>query len=78
MTMKAKMWLALITLYLAWGTTYLAISYAVKSIPPFFMSGMRFLVAGLILYTWRRLAGDLQPAQWRSSASSTFLVGGIG
>src|SRR5512144_2235750 len=80
--MKAKMWLALLTLYIAWGTTYLAISYAIQSIPPFFMAGMRFLVAGLVLYTWRRLAGDPAPSrdQWRSSAliGIFLLVGGIG
>lgn len=80
--MKPKMWLALLTLYIAWGTTYLAISYAIKSIPPFFMSGMRFLVAGLVLYTWRRLSGDPAPTrkQWQSAAiiGMFLLVGGIG
>ncbi len=80
--MKAKMWMALLALYLAWGTTYLAIQYAIESIPPYFMSGTRFLVAGLVLYLWRRLAGDPTPtpAQWRSaSIIGTFLlVGGIG
>lgn len=80
--MKSKIWVALITIYLAWGTTYLAIHFAVQSIPPFFMAGTRFLVAGLILYVWRRLAGDPAPtwAQWRSSAvlGVLLLVGGIG
>lgn len=80
--MKSKVWGALIAIYLAWGSTYLAIHFAVESIPPFFMTGVRFLVAGLILYTWRRLAGDPAPtrAQWRSGAivGSLLLVGGIG
>jgi drug/metabolite transporter (DMT)-like permease len=80
--MKSRIWMALITIYLAWGSTYLAIHYAVQSIPPFFMSGTRFLVAGLILYGWRRLAGDPKPSwsQWRSGAilGSLLLVGGIG
>ena len=80
--MKTRIWSALIAIYLAWGSTYLAIHYAVQSIPPFFMTGTRFLVAGLILYTWRRLAGDPAPtvAQWRSGLTmgSLLLVGGIG
>lgn len=80
--MKSRVWMALIAIYLAWGSTYLAIHYAVQSIPPFFMTGMRFLVAGLILYGWRRLAGDPRPtrAQWRSGIiiGSLLLVGGIG
>jgi drug/metabolite transporter (DMT)-like permease len=72
----------MIAIYLAWGSTYLAIHYAVQSIPPFFMTGTRFLVAGVILYTWRRLAGDPAPtvAQWRSGLTmgTLLLVGGIG
>src|SRR5512137_767752 len=80
--MKTKIWLALLTIYLAWGSTYLAIHYAVQTIPPFFMTGTRFLVAGLILYIWRRLAGDPAPSarQWRSGiiSGNLLLLGGIG
>jgi len=80
--MKSRIWLALFALYIAWGSTYLAIRFAVETIPPFFMVGMRFLVAGLIVYTWRRLAGDPAPtpAQWRSAGimGAFLLVGGIG
>jgi drug/metabolite transporter (DMT)-like permease len=80
--MKTRIWGALFTIYLAWGSTYLAIHYAVQSIPPFFMTGTRFLVAGLILYSWRRLAGDAAPtkSQWRAGAiaGNLLLVGGIG
>jgi drug/metabolite transporter (DMT)-like permease len=80
--MKTRMWLALITLYIAWGTTYLAIHYAVDTIPPFFVAGLRFLLAGLVLFSWRRLAGDPSPSlrQWRSASISgvLLLVGGIG
>jgi drug/metabolite transporter (DMT)-like permease len=80
--MKTKIWAALIAIYLAWGSTYLAIHFAVQSIPPFFMTGTRFLVAGVILYTWRRLAGDPKPtrAQWKSAGwvGTLLLVGGIG
>lgn len=80
--MKSRIWMALIAIYLAWGSTYLAIHYAVQSIPPFFMTGTRFLVAGVILYGWRRLAGDPKPTrrQWRSGIiiGNLLLVGGIG
>lgn len=80
--MTAHMWLALLVLYVAWGSTYLAIRYAVESLPPFFMAGTRFLVAGLIVYAWRRLAGDPAPRrrQWRSAAiiGVFMLVGGLG
>lgn len=80
--MKIRIWLALFTLYIAWGTTYLAIRFAVETIPPFFMTGVRFLLAGLVLYIWRRLAGDPAPTpiQWRFTAiiGTFLLVGGIG
>lgn len=80
--MTARMWLALLMLYVAWGSTYLAIRYAVESLPPFFMAGTRFLVAGLVVYGWRRLAGDPAPARrhWRSAATIGLfmLVGGLG
>jgi len=80
--MTTRMWLALAALYIAWGSTYLAIRFAVESLPPFFMAGTRFLVAGLIVYIWRRLAGDPAPTrrQWRSAAiiGLFMLVGGLG
>jgi drug/metabolite transporter (DMT)-like permease len=80
--MTLRMWLALITVYIAWGSTYLAIRFAVESLPPFFMAGTRFLAAGLIVYTWRWLAGDPAPTrqQWRSAAivGLFMLVGGLG
>ncbi|MFN7730469.1 MAG: EamA family transporter [Pirellula sp.] len=50
--------LALLTLYVVWGSTYLAIRVGVESIPPFLMGGMRFAIAGLIVLgfvAWRSL-----------------------
>jgi len=44
--------LAFAALYLVWGSTYLAILYAIKDIPPLLMSGFRFLIAGLLLLSW--------------------------
>ena len=67
--MKSRIWIALIALYIVWGSTYLAIRFAVETIPPFLMAGTRFVVSGLILYVWRRLAGYPKPTarQWRSA-----------
>jgi drug/metabolite transporter (DMT)-like permease len=80
--MKIRIWTALIAIYAIWGSTYLAIRFAVQTIPPFLMAGTRFLVAGTILYTWRRLAGDPAPTrkQWQSAAiiGLLLLLGGNG
>ena len=68
--MKTKIWLALIALYIVWGSTYLAIRFTVETIPPFMSAGLRFLIAGTILFVWRRMAGDPVPTtrQWISTA----------
>jgi drug/metabolite transporter (DMT)-like permease len=80
--MKTKLWLALLSLYIVWGSTYLAIRFTVETLPPFLSAGMRFLVAGLIVFIWRWTAGDALPTkrQWRSTAivGVLLLVGGNG
>ncbi|MFZ5920765.1 MAG: EamA family transporter [Chloroflexota bacterium] len=80
--MKTKIWLALLALYIVWGSTYLAIRFAVETIPPFMSAGLRFLVSGAILLIWRRAAGDPLPTprQWRSTAivGIFLLLGGNG
>ncbi len=80
--MKARIWTALIAVYIAWGSTYLAIRFAVESMPPFLMAATRFLIAGGILFIWRRAAGDPLPTirQWRSAAivGLLMLLGGNG
>ncbi len=58
---KALVVTAFAALYIIWGSTYLAILIAVKSIPPFLMAGSRFIIAGLILYTWCRIKGQPTP-----------------
>ena len=47
-----NVWLALGTVYVVWGSTYLAIAVAVQTLPPLFYSGIRFATAGLILAAW--------------------------
>ena len=80
--MKTKVWTAMLAIYIIWGSTYLAIRFAVETIPPFLMAGTRFFVSGLILYVWRRLAGDPAPTprQWRSAVivGLLLLLGGNG
>src|SRR5256885_12473666 len=49
---SVAIWLALGTVYLVWGSTYLAIAIAVQTLPPLFYSGIRFGLAGLILAAW--------------------------
>ncbi len=41
--------LAFAVIYVVWGSTYLAIKFAVETIPPFWMAGVRFLIAGSIM-----------------------------
>lgn len=75
-------WAGMISVYIVWGSTYLAIMFAVDTIPPFLMAGVRWLIAGLVLFVWRRLAGDPLPkaVHWRSAAVIGILlvVGGNG
>lgn len=75
-------WAALLAVYIVWGSTYLAIRFAVQTMPPFLMASARFLVAGTILYVWRRLKGDPAPTkvEWRSAAivGLCLLLGGNG
>jgi len=77
-----SIWSALIALYIVWGSTYLAIRFGVATIPPFILAATRFLIAGSILYLWRRAAGDRRPSllNWRSAAivGGFLLVGGNG
>jgi len=80
--MKTKIWIALFALYIVWGSTYLAIRFAVETLPPFMQAGLRFFISGAILVVWRRLAGDAMPTrtQWKSLAiiGTLLLLGGNG
>ena len=52
---------AFAAIYLIWGSTYLGILIAIRSIPPFLMASTRFLVAGLLLLGWARFKGEKMP-----------------
>ncbi len=58
----ALAWLALGVVYLVWGSTYLGIRVAVATIPPFLMTGTRWLIAGALLFTWQWCTSKERPA----------------
>jgi drug/metabolite transporter (DMT)-like permease len=81
----ALVWVALVTVYVLWGSTYFGIRVAVETMPPFLMSGVRFILAGTALLAWRlplaRRAGlTLTAAQWRRALviGAALLLGGNG
>lgn len=80
--MKSKIWIALITLYIVWGSTYFGIKVAIETIPPFFHAGIRFLFSGLIILAWQKAAKQEMPTrkQWVSTAiiGTLLLLGGNG
>jgi drug/metabolite transporter (DMT)-like permease len=73
---------AFAAIYVIWGSTYLAIKFAIASIPPFLMLSMRFTPAGLLLYAFLRLRGVPAPtrAEWVAAAGvgTLMLAGGTG
>lgn len=73
---------ALLTVYLVWGSTYLAIHVALQSFPPFLLMGSRFLVAGSLLFVCLKWRGKPNPnrRQWRDAGIVGILLlgGGMG
>ncbi len=66
---RLKLLAAFASVYLIWGSTYLAIRFAIETIPPLLMAGFRFLIAGSIMYLWGRLRSRERPtrAHWKSA-----------
>lgn len=77
---STKVLLAFAAVYVIWGSTYLGIRFAVETIPPFLMAGVRFLIAGGLLYGWLRARGAPAPSvtQWRAAAIIGALLIGVG
>jgi drug/metabolite transporter (DMT)-like permease len=65
---RAAIIVSLLTVYIIWGTTYLAIRYALESFPPYLLMGTRFTLAGGGLFVYLRLRGAPMPTrkQWLS------------
>ena len=70
--MKATVAIALAAVYLIWGSTYLAIRFALEGgFPPFLLGGIRFVIAGGLMYAvlrWRGMAAPTRP-QWINAAA---------
>jgi drug/metabolite transporter (DMT)-like permease len=77
-----SVWLALLAVYVIWGSTYLAIRFAIEGFPPFLMAGIRFVIAGGLLFVLLRLRGEPIPTrkEWGAAAivGLLLLVGGNG
>jgi drug/metabolite transporter (DMT)-like permease len=76
--MRAKIAVALLIVYVVWGSTYLAIAVADRTLPPLLMLAVRFALAGGLLYAWSAWRGDVRTArpgrrEWIAAA----VVGGL-
>lgn len=74
---RLKATLAFAAVYLVWGSTYLAIRFAIETLPAFTMAGVRFLVAGSLMLLWAVLRGSWRRPtiqEWRSTALLGFLL----
>jgi drug/metabolite transporter (DMT)-like permease len=72
--------LALASVYVFWGSTYLAIRVALESFPPLLMGAVRFLMAGAVVFAWQVWRGAALPtkAQWKNIAVLGFVLLAIG
>lgn len=79
---KTKLISSYFSIYIFWGATFIAITYGLKSFPPFILTGLRFLIAGLLLLLYRASKGDaiFNAKNWGYNAISGILIltGGTG
>src|SRR5712691_5797786 len=75
LTLRIRIALAFLSIYTIWGSTYLAIRFAIETLPPFLMAAIRFLIAGGLPYGWMSLRGAPRPtrANWKAAT----IVGGL-
>jgi len=76
---KPKRWktlLAFAIIYFVWGSTFFAIRIGVQQLPPLLFAAMRFLTAGVLLYTWMRISGTPSPTgrQWAGACLLGFVI----
>ncbi|NCA20406.1 MAG: hypothetical protein EBS86_04635, partial [Crocinitomicaceae bacterium] len=73
---------AFLNIYIIWGATFLAMEIGLTGFPPFLLSGLRFLIAGLILFLWQLKKGEVPNSinNWRKNAiiGTLVLTGGVG
>jgi drug/metabolite transporter (DMT)-like permease len=72
---RAKVVAAFAAVYIVWGSTYLAILFAIETLPPFLMAATRFLVAGTLILAWAAPRAGRAPTrtEWRAA----FVIGGL-
>jgi drug/metabolite transporter (DMT)-like permease len=77
---RSRILIAFAAVYVIWGSTYLAIRFAIETLPPFLMVGTRFFAAGGIMYIWLRARGAAPPkaVHWRSAAIIGILMPVLG
>ena len=71
-----KVLLAFAIIYFVWGSTFLAIRVGVREVPPFLLAGIRFLIAGFVLFAWMRAKGTAFPTtqEWFSASLLAVLI----
>jgi drug/metabolite transporter (DMT)-like permease len=71
-----KTLLAFAIIYFVWGSTFLAIRVGVREVPPFLLAGIRFLVAGIVLFGWTVARGERRPSrsEWVSVSLLAVLI----
>jgi drug/metabolite transporter (DMT)-like permease len=74
---RPRVWLALATIYVVWGSTFMAVTIAVRDVPPLLAMGTRHVIAGTILVAWALPRGDRQrdPIGW-TQIRAGFIFGG--
>jgi drug/metabolite transporter (DMT)-like permease len=73
---------AFLAVYLIWGSTYLAIRFAIETLPSFWMAGVRYVTAGAVVFAWGILRNGERPSarHWREAfvLGALFFLGGNG
>ncbi len=81
-TSQVRLLTAFALVYVIWGSTYLGIRFAIETSPPFLMAGVRFVIAGGILYAFVMLRGARAPTrrQWVAASiiGALLILGGNG
>jgi drug/metabolite transporter (DMT)-like permease len=72
-----RVWLALGTVYVVWGSTYLGIAYAIESMPPFLMLAIRFAIAGALMLGWELLRNGRSILPTRREVRDSAIVGSL-
>src|SRR5215218_3915181 len=74
---RPRVWLALATIYVVWGSTFMAVTIAVRDVPPLLAMGIRHVIAGTLLLAWALPRGDREGDRiGRTQIRAGFIFGG--